>query len=306
MTPHLQASSQPPLRRKLAYVILAFLYPMIHFIVQLTVQVFAVLAFQTRAAAELGVGAATDELAAYAQERLLANANLINAISNLVAIPIVILAALLICRATKETELSVKELFSLKPIRTHKLILAAVMAILFYHVVILFINVVGSLFPSLLESYLNASSNLDSQESVWIRFLALVILAPLTEELVYRALSLSHLKKALPSFAAVLIASLVFGLAHGNFLWFLYAAALGVVFGFLFTRTESVYTSLAAHAAFNLMGFVYSCFDVESMSEAQIRVYNYTVSGIACLSLVLVPILLYFLLRKPKKAKQGC
>jgi membrane protease YdiL (CAAX protease family) len=92
------------------------------------------------------------------------------------------------------------------------------------------------------------------------------LLAPLVEEFVFRGLLLRWLLRY-SRMAAVLVSSVVFGVIHGQFLQHPGAqgvlltvelAATGVVLALLVTRTGSLRTSFATHAAFNLTATVLS------------------------------------------------
>lgn len=112
-----------------------------------------------------------------------------------------------------------------------------------------------SLFPeSMLEQYNEASSAV-SDVGV-IAFLYTVIGAPLVEEVIFRGLIQSRLERAMPRWLAGLLAALVFGLCHGQILWVLYAFLLGFLFSRMRFAARSVLPSLAAHVAFNLLGYL--------------------------------------------------
>jgi len=90
--------------------------------------------------------------------------------------------------------------------------------------------------------------------------LSTVILAPLTEEVIFRGLILGRLARAMPGWLAVLLSALVFGLAHGQLVWIAYAFLLGVVFGFIRLRSGSIWPTLLLHILFNALGQLISTF----------------------------------------------
>lgn len=126
-----------------------------------------------------------------------------------------------------------------------------------------FINTVLNLLPeSWLNSYAEASDSLN-----YGSFPAMVIstglCAPLLEEIMFRGLILSRLKKAMPAWVAILISSVLFGLAHGQILWFTYAAFLGVILCLVKERTGSILSTMLIHVIFNNLGTLISCFEFE-------------------------------------------
>ena len=85
---------------------------------------------------------------------------------------------------------------------------------------------------------------------VTLFFSALV--APVCEELIYRKLLLGSLRP-MGDTPAILVSSLIFGLAHGNFDQFAYAALSGLVFGVIAVRYKSIVPTILLHVANNLL-----------------------------------------------------
>lgn len=86
-------------------------------------------------------------------------------------------------------------------------------------------------------------------------FLLLTVIAPLTEEPVFRGIILRGLGARYRPVAAILLSSLLFGLSHFNPWQFLGPAALGVLVGWFFLRTHSLVPALFAHALNNALAF---------------------------------------------------
>lgn len=78
------------------------------------------------------------------------------------------------------------------------------------------------------------------------------IVAPICEELIYRKLLLGSMRP-MGDTPAILISSLIFGLAHGNFDQFAYAALSGLVFGVIAVRYKSIVPTILLHVANNLL-----------------------------------------------------
>ena len=83
--------------------------------------------------------------------------------------------------------------------------------------------------------------------------LSIAVAAPLTEELMFRGVIQPRLERAMPVWAAVVVQAVLFGVTHGTPIQMVYAFLLGLVFGFLRSRTGSILPGFAAHAAFNAM-----------------------------------------------------
>jgi len=83
--------------------------------------------------------------------------------------------------------------------------------------------------------------------------LALVLVAPLTEELLFRGWLLQDLKDQYGQRKALLWSSLLFGLVHFELSAILYATLGGLVLGAVALRTKSTLASIAMHAGVNAL-----------------------------------------------------
>ena len=101
-----------------------------------------------------------------------------------------------------------------------------------------------------LTSYGEASKGLMNQ-SVILAILGNIIAAPILEEIIFRGLIFDRLKKAMPVALAVIISSVMFGLAHGQIIWICYATFVGIVLAVIYHKTGSILPSIAAHMLLN-------------------------------------------------------
>lgn len=83
------------------------------------------------------------------------------------------------------------------------------------------------------------------------------ILAPVTEELLFRGFLMKTLSKVSIRFGIV-VSALLFGLMHGNVGQFLLGALLGIFLGKIDVRHNSLLPSILVHAAVNTMSFMLS------------------------------------------------
>ena len=88
--------------------------------------------------------------------------------------------------------------------------------------------------------------------------IAVVLVAPVVEEFIFRGLMMTRLARAMPGWLAAALSAAVFGACHGHPVWFAYAFALGVVFGLMDLRLGSIWPSILAHLVFNAIGQVFS------------------------------------------------
>lgn len=106
-----------------------------------------------------------------------------------------------------------------------------------------------------IDAYATNSSVLDGSLMTWI---SAVIMAPIFEEILFRGLVYTRLKKGMPTIIAAIVASLVFGLCHGTAIWIIYATVIGLVMTWVFERYQSLTASILFHFVFNAMGLAIS------------------------------------------------
>jgi len=109
-------------------------------------------------------------------------------------------------------------------------------------------------------------------------FLAVVIIAPIGEEIVFRG----FLQKFLEDYwkditRAVLVTSLFFAMIHFNPFWTIQIYLLGIVLGFLSWKTKSVIPSILLHSINNGVAYILSIFDNNSLN---IYLWNENISPV--------------------------
>jgi uncharacterized protein len=92
----------------------------------------------------------------------------------------------------------------------------------------------------------------DSPVLLVVMLVLAIVMAPLTEELVFRAGLFRYLRTRLPRAAALLLPSLVFAGLHLNLASFAQLVVLAIVFSLAYERTGHIGTTIVAHALFNL------------------------------------------------------
>ena len=90
-------------------------------------------------------------------------------------------------------------------------------------------------------------------------FFLIAVIAPVSEEFIFRGAVLNALKP-FGNGLAVFVSAFLFGLFHGNFSQFFYAFALGIGFGYIAIVTKSIYTTTVLHALFNSIGAIFIIF----------------------------------------------
>ncbi len=120
----------------------------------------------------------------------------------------------------------------------------------------------------------NTVAEMTQDSPFWVNLLFVAVLAPLFEELFYRKLLIDRLRHygAVP---AVLLSGVLFGLIHGNFSQFFYAAMIGCLLGGVYLYTGKLRYSVGLHAAVNFTGGVFTAEATKRMGLGQDTVYTF-------------------------------
>ncbi|MBO5374891.1 MAG: CPBP family intramembrane metalloprotease [Clostridia bacterium] len=107
-------------------------------------------------------------------------------------------------------------------------------------------------FPESWIEMQGASSDLITSGSLAMQFIAVAIMAPLAEEIIFRVCIQGTLSRHLPKWVAIISTSFIFGLMHGNPIAIIYATVLGILMGWLYSEFKSIFPSMVFHFGFNL------------------------------------------------------
>lgn len=138
----------------------------------------------------------------------------------------------------------------------------------------------------IVEQFVEASPNVENT-SLILQIISIAVVTGITEELVFRSLPITKAHPALGSVATVLLTSIVFGLAHGSIIAFVYTFIVGVVLALVFLRHRSLWPAAIIHISFNLASIV------GLPTNAPIIIV-----AVRFISVALVAVSLYFILRK--------
>lgn len=81
--------------------------------------------------------------------------------------------------------------------------------------------------------------------------LAVIVCAPLLEEVVFRGLIYTVIKKHSAAWIATLISATAFGVVHGNILQAIYAGFMGFMCVYVYEMSDSLFSSISLHVGFN-------------------------------------------------------
>jgi hypothetical protein len=91
-----------------------------------------------------------------------------------------------------------------------------------------------------------------------------ILVAPISEELLFRAGIFRYVRTRLPRWLALLLPALLFALLHLDVGSFVPLVTLAVIFSLAYERTGNIGTTMVAHALFNLNAAVLVLAGVDS------------------------------------------
>ena len=133
---------------------------------------------------------------------------------------------------------------------------------------------IGSLIGRLPE---NDISTIISETPTWLIFICAVVIAPIVEELIFRKLIIDRLS-IYGDHIAIIFSAAAFGLIHRNLYQFFYATFLGVLLGYVYTRTRNVKYTIYMHMILNFLGSIVVLPAERAMNEFY-RLYEIALSG---------------------------
>ncbi len=124
----------------------------------------------------------------------------------------------------------------------------------------------------------NTTSNIISESPIWLVILVAVIIGPIVEELMFRKVFIDVLG-SYGDRTAIIFSSVAFGLFHGNFSQMFYAIGIGLVFGYVYTKTAKITHTIFLHIAINFMGTVPALLVYDKAEELMNMPENYSPEG---------------------------
>jgi len=108
-------------------------------------------------------------------------------------------------------------------------------------------------FPESWMEMLSDNSDMITSASMLMQVVCVGLISPIAEEVIFRGLMLTTLKKSMHPWVAIVLSSIVFGVVHGNPIGIIYATGMGILMGWLFHKTKSIVASCIFHMIYNLV-----------------------------------------------------
>lgn len=91
-----------------------------------------------------------------------------------------------------------------------------------------------------------------------VEFISIAVLAPVTEEVIFRGMCYGSMRGVMPRWLAAVISAVIFGAVHGNPISLVYAGLLGIVMVAVYEKTGSIAAPILLHFGFNAGSYVVS------------------------------------------------
>ncbi len=122
------------------------------------------------------------------------------------------------------------------------------------YVITYLMNFIGILRPDWMQSYTDLIETAGIGTSSPLTLFYAILIAPISEELIFRGVTYGYAKRSLPAAGAICLQAVLFGVFHLNMIQGIYAAFLGLFIGYLCEAGGSLAIPILFHAFFNLLG----------------------------------------------------
>lgn len=104
--------------------------------------------------------------------------------------------------------------------------------------------------PQLSSNYESVSEAIYFSSPIW-QLVGTVLAAPVAEELIYRGLLYGRMREFVSKIPATIIASLIFGICHGNIVQFVFAFCIGMLLCLIYEKYQQIRISIWMHMVVN-------------------------------------------------------
>lgn len=117
----------------------------------------------------------------------------------------------------------------------------------------IFMNLFAKLLVLIFPNYKEISNMFLGGRASLLQLLIIIVLTPILEEMLFRGFILGYLRKNHNIIFSVIVQSLIFALVQGNILRNIYVFISGIILGFLYYFTNSLYGCIIFHSLFNFL-----------------------------------------------------
>jgi len=133
-------------------------------------------------------------------------------------------------------------------------------------------------------------ASIGEEKNLFLGLLATAVMTGLIEEITFRGLAESRLRRGMPGWAAIVLSALIFGICHGTPIAVGYSALMGVLLSLISRRGKSILPAVTTHIFFNAAAYWF----VTEDSLLVIALY------FICIGVLLGSLFMYFRREKPE------
>jgi len=124
-----------------------------------------------------------------------------------------------------------------------------------------------SVLKGLFDKYDMVSKQIFGGDNFILTFLVIGLIVPVFEEILFRGLVFGELKKSLSKYVALVLQAVVFGVYHMNVVQGIYACLIGLLIGFVYLKSKSIFGAILLHISINATAVVFSQTHVQNFVE---------------------------------------
>ena len=119
----------------------------------------------------------------------------------------------------------------------------------------------------MIQSYEDTGEILNNA-SIGIQVLSTVVIAPIVEELIFRGLVFSKIRRISNVKIAAVLSALLFGIYHGNWIQAPYAFLMGLAAAYVYEKYKNILAPILLHASANLFSALILYYTIRANTES--------------------------------------
>lgn len=134
------------------------------------------------------------------------------------------------------------------------------------------VALINFIHPAWYDTYVSIMETAGFNDVSLLLIIYSVIIAPISEELIFRGVTMHYAKRIMPFWVANIFQAALFGVFHQNIVQGVYAFVIGLFCGYVCNRGGSIYLSILFHMLFNAWGTLLPSFYVNFYAMLPITV----------------------------------
>ncbi|MEE0914275.1 MAG: type II CAAX endopeptidase family protein [Ruminococcus sp.] len=148
-----------------------------------------------------------------------------------------------------------------------------------------------------LENQIDFSSPSETLEEIILYVVSTAIVPAFAEEFAFRGVLMGSLRKYGDAFA-IIVSAVIFGAMHGNIIQIPFAFILGLIFGFITCKTNSIFPAITIHFTNNFYAVILDILQTSNtLTDRKFVVINYIIVFVFCALAILS---FFYLIKKDR------